>query len=71
MQYITFTFLGGDVKAIEMNNYFNPDFIGPIQPPENLTKEQKAAFVISLLSNSRYLFVEKENEINFELAHSF
>ena len=54
-----------------MNNYFNPNFIGPIHPPENLTKEQKAAFVISLLSNSRSFFVKKENEINFEFAHSF
>lgn len=32
--------------------YFDPNFIGPILPPKNLTNEQKAAFVKVLLSYS-------------------
>ena len=32
--------------------YLNPNFIGPILPPENLTEEQKAAVVKVILRYS-------------------
>ena len=63
------------VDMSNVNPAFRVGLVEDINPNakffKDLTKEQKAAFVISLLSNSRSLFVGKENEINFELAHSF
>ena len=39
---------GGRMKK----EYLNPNFIGPILPPENLTEEQKAAVVKVILRYS-------------------
>ncbi len=54
-----------------MKNYLNPDFMGPIVPPINLTKEQKAAFVISLLNTPRAVFFDEKVDGEFDIASGY
>ena len=65
------TFLGRDERAVKMKNYLNPDFIGPIEPPINLTKEQKTAFVISLLNTPRAVFFDEKVDGEFDIASGY
>ena len=44
--------LWGNREATMRKEYFDPNFIGPILPPKNLTDEQKAAYIKVLLSYS-------------------
>ena len=71
MHYNPTAFLGRDERAVKMKNYLNPDFIGPIEPPINLTKEQKAAFVISLLNTPRAVFFDEKVDSEFDIASGY
>ena len=63
--------LGEGRKSRKMKNYLNPDFIGPIEPPINLTKEQKAAFVISLLNTPRAVFFDEKVDGELDIASGY
>lgn len=65
---IEWAFLGGNERAVKMKDYLNPDFIGPIEPPVSLTKEQKAAFVVSLLNTPRAVFFDEKVDGDFDIA---
>ncbi|MGB0246186.1 MAG: hypothetical protein ACPF9Z_06080 [Paracoccaceae bacterium] len=54
-----------------MKDYLNPDFIGPIEPPVSLTKEQKAAFVVSLLNTPRAVFFDEKVDGDFDIASGY
>jgi len=45
--------------------------MGPIVPPINLTKEQKAAFVISLLNTPRAVFFDEKVDGEFDIASGY
>ena len=50
--------------------YLNPNFIGPILPPENLTEEQKAAVVKVILcynGNSLIYMTYRSQDVDYRI----
>jgi hypothetical protein len=53
--------LWGAREAIVNATYFDPKFIGPILPPQNLPLEQKQAVVAAILSQCKVREYTREN----------